>query len=167
MRTAPGRPDRPTSSGTVTCFSTSSAARPGKSEITVTCVSVTSGKASTGRFLNANAPAPMNNATPSAMNSGWYSAKATMRRITSFLRRENLLEQQVAVDDHVLARLEAVEHHLVAVAHRADPDRAAHIAPAAGIDEHIMAISAQVDRVRRDEQAALGLDLELRRDEHL
>src|SRR4051812_42408191 len=139
MRTAPGRPDRPTSSGTVTCFSTSSAARPGKSEITVTCVSVTSGKASTGRFLNAKAPAPMNNATPSATNSGWYSAKATMRRITSFLRRENLFEQQVAVDHNVLARLDAVEHHLVAIAHRPDLPLAAPIAPPSRIPEHIVA----------------------------
>src|SRR3954468_11033379 len=117
MRTAPGRPDRPPSSATVPSFPPSSPARPGKSEITVTCVSVTSGKASTGRFLNANAPAPMNKATPSAMKSGWERAKAKRRPITSFLRRQNLFQQQIAVDDDVLPRLDAVEHHLVAVAH--------------------------------------------------
>ena len=70
MRTAPGRPDSSTSSGMVTCFSTSSAARPGYSEITVTWVSVTSGNASTGRLANAQMPPPMKSATPSTTNKG-------------------------------------------------------------------------------------------------
>src|SRR2546429_3804870 len=48
MRTAFGSPLSSISSGIVTCFSTSSGAWPGKSEITVTCTSVTSGNASTG-----------------------------------------------------------------------------------------------------------------------
>ena len=44
MRTEFGSRRGATSSGMVTCFSTSSGAWPGKSEITVTWVSVTSGK---------------------------------------------------------------------------------------------------------------------------
>src|ERR1043165_8572535 len=109
MRTAPGNPESATSSGIVTCFSTSSAARPGKSEITVTCVSVTSGNASTGRFLKANAPAPTKSSTPSTMKRGWYSANATMRRITSVLFGEDLLEQQVAVGHDLGSWLEALQ----------------------------------------------------------
>ncbi len=65
-----GRPASATSMGSVTCFSTSSAARPGNSEITVTWVSVTSGKASTDRFLNAITPAIANSSVPRMMNSG-------------------------------------------------------------------------------------------------
>ena len=57
IRTAFGRPLSPISSGIVTCFSTSSAAWPGKSVMTVTWMSVTSGKASTGSDLNAAMPA--------------------------------------------------------------------------------------------------------------
>jgi hypothetical protein len=69
-----GKPARATSIGKVTCFSTSSAARPGYRAITVTCVSVTSGKASTDRFLKAKTPDITNNSVPSTMNSGWFSA---------------------------------------------------------------------------------------------
>jgi hypothetical protein len=39
--------------------------------MTVTCVSVTSGNASTGSRLKAITPAPTNRITPSTMNSGW------------------------------------------------------------------------------------------------
>ncbi len=63
-------PASATSSGMVTCFSTSSAARPGSSVITVTCVSVTSGNASIGSALNAATPPPMNSSMPSRTNSG-------------------------------------------------------------------------------------------------
>lgn len=42
--------------------------------MTVTCVSVTSGNASTDRFLKANTPDITNNKVPSRMNSGWFSA---------------------------------------------------------------------------------------------
>lgn len=69
-----GRPARAVSMGSVTCFSTSSGARPGKSAITVTWVSVTSGKASTDRFLKAITPASANSSTPRTMNRGWCSA---------------------------------------------------------------------------------------------
>ena len=69
-RTVPGMPVSATSMGSVTCFSTSSAARPGYSAMTLTWVSETSGKASTGRFWNASEPAPTKIANPSPMNSG-------------------------------------------------------------------------------------------------
>ena len=69
-----GRPDSAVSSGSVTCFSTSSAARPGYSAMTVTCVSVTSGNASTDRFLNAITPAAANTSVARMMISGWCSA---------------------------------------------------------------------------------------------
>src|SRR5690349_23573286 len=98
FRTAPGRPESATSSGIVTCFSTSSAARPGWSAITVTCVSVTSGKASTGRFLNAKAPATTNTATASTTKNGWYSANETIRLIISVLGGQDLLQKERAVD---------------------------------------------------------------------
>jgi len=80
-RTEFGRPDRPTSTGSVTCFSTSSAARPGYSAITVTWVSVTSGKASTDRFMNAMTPAIANSSVPSTTNRGWCRANWTSRFI--------------------------------------------------------------------------------------
>ena len=41
---------------------------------TVIWVSVTSGKASTDRFLKAMTPAIMNSSVPSTMNSGWFRA---------------------------------------------------------------------------------------------
>ena len=69
-----GKPDKATSIGKVTCFSTSSAARPGYKAITVTWVSVTSGKASTDKFLNAKIPAMANSTVPSTINRGWCSA---------------------------------------------------------------------------------------------
>ena len=58
-RTECGMPDSATSSGIVTSRSTSSAARPGCSVTTVTWVSETSGKASTGNSRNAANEAPM------------------------------------------------------------------------------------------------------------
>jgi hypothetical protein len=39
--------------------------------MTVACVSVTSGNASTGRLLNAQSPAPMKRIRPRRMKSGW------------------------------------------------------------------------------------------------
>ena len=78
MRIEFGKPASATSSGNVTCFSTSSAARPGNSVITVTCVSVTSGKASTGSCLNAITPPPMNSTVPRITNNGWLSANETI-----------------------------------------------------------------------------------------
>ena len=60
----------PISSGIVTCFSTSSGACPGTSVITVTCTSVTSGKASTGSERNACRPAPMKSTVTSSVKSG-------------------------------------------------------------------------------------------------
>ncbi len=70
-RTECGMPDKATSSGIVTSRSTSSAARPGCSDTTVTWVSDTSGKASTGSTRNAAMPAPMNNSSASITISGW------------------------------------------------------------------------------------------------
>ena len=82
MRMEFGMPASAISMGIVTCFSTSSAARPGNSDTTVTWVSVTSGKASIGKFLKDTMPAATNRTRPRMTNSGWSSAKATMRLIT-------------------------------------------------------------------------------------
>ena len=65
-----GKPDSANSMGKETCFSTSSAARPGNKAITVTCVSVTSGNASTERFLNATEPAKINSKVAISTMSG-------------------------------------------------------------------------------------------------
>ena len=81
MRIEFGTPASAISSGMVTCFSTSSGARPGKRLMTVTWVSVTSGKASIGSERKAETPTPMNSTSPRMMNSGSLSAKWTMRFI--------------------------------------------------------------------------------------
>src|SRR5438309_1095221 len=92
IRTLCGRPARLISSGMVTCFSTSSAARPGKRAMTLTWMSETSGNASIGSDAKATTPAPTNNTVNRRMNSGWPSAKATTRRITRS-RASRQLEQ--------------------------------------------------------------------------
>lgn len=74
-RTEFGVPASAVSIGIVTWRSTSSAARPGYSVMTLTWMSETSGKASIGRFLKAARPPPMKMARPSQTNSFWCSAK--------------------------------------------------------------------------------------------
>src|SRR5947199_8314458 len=83
-RTECGTPLRTVSSGIVTCFSTSSGARPGKRAMTLTCVSETSGNASMGRLMKATMPPAMKITTSNAAKSGWCSAKWTRRRIMGF-----------------------------------------------------------------------------------
>src|SRR5437879_6203200 len=122
--------------------------------MTVTCVSVTSGNASTGRPLNAATPAPMKRITPRTMRSGWNSASPTMRRITSILVGEDLFEQQGAVHHDLVRGLQSLEHQLVAIFERPDLHALTDVAAAARVDEHVVPIAAQVDRARRHEQAS-------------
>src|SRR5690349_12231841 len=115
--------------------------------MTVTCVSVTSGNASTGRRLKAITPAPTNRITPSTMNSGWYSANETMRLITGwrliFLRQQPL-EQQAAFDDDFFVGREPFQHDLAAVARgRPELDGLAQVATIAGVHEHVVLLAAQ------------------------
>src|SRR5262249_12938751 len=95
-RTECGMPLSPISIGIVTCFSTSSAARPENSVMTWTCVSVTSGNASTGRDLKAATPPAMNSTTSRIKKNGWSSAKDTTRLIIVLLCRQHIAEQQDA-----------------------------------------------------------------------
>ena len=69
-RTECGSPLSTVSSGIVTCFSTSSGARPGKSVMTFTCVSDTSGNASMGRLRNAATPPAINSNVSITVNNG-------------------------------------------------------------------------------------------------
>src|SRR5262245_8811275 len=91
------------SSGMVTCFSTSSAARPGYNEMTVTCTSDTSGNASMGNCLNATMPPAMNRTANSEVNRGCASANETilfiiLQSISEFLAGRQLeLEQAHSV----------------------------------------------------------------------
>src|SRR5262249_24639674 len=136
--------------------------------MTVTCVSVTSGKASTGRLTKAQIPAPTKSATPRTTNSGWYSANAMMRLIKpSVLRGEQPLEEEVAVHHHLVGGSDAAEHRLVAVADGPGHDRAPGVAAAPLGDEHEMLLAAQVDRPRGHEVAARRGELQLRDREHL
>src|SRR5258708_7788301 len=102
--------------------------------------------------MNAHTPPPMNSAMPSTMNSGWYSANATMRRITartSLLGGDQPLEEQRAVDAHAIGRAHAFEAPLLRVGDRPEPHRAAGEAPLAFVDENEILLTAQVDRPRR------------------
>src|SRR5258708_29252415 len=140
----------------VTCFSTSSAARPGNSVITVTCVSVTSGKASTGRFLNAIRPPPMKMNNPRMTNSGWLSAnpmrRLIMRDPRSALCREDLLQQQRALADHFFAWSETLDHAQRAEAGFLDLQFAPQVASIGLVHEGIVAVPYQQDGRGRNAQ---------------
>src|SRR5499427_5250180 len=145
IRTAFGRPDSATSSGTVTCFSTSSGARPGYSVMTLTCVSVTSGNASIGSALNAAKPPATNSARPRTMNSGFCSANATIRLIiglAAVLRRGaaaqlpmKTMQEQVALDDDFLSELHPGGDAGDAIPHGVDFHFLARVAAGLLLDE--------------------------------
>src|SRR5215510_14382245 len=97
----------------VTCFSTSSAARPGKSVITWTCVSVTSGNASTGRDLKAATPPAMNSTTSRIKKIGGSSAKDTTRLIIVLLCRQHIAEQQNSPHYNTITTGETLFHNRV------------------------------------------------------
>src|SRR2546426_3797881 len=128
-RTEWGTPDSAISSGIVTCFSTSSGARPGNRVITCTWMSETSGKASIGSASKAAMPAPTKSATSSITNSGWRSANATTRVIMEALRAEVILvdplQQDGALAHHALSALEALQHRQPVAVLRAER----HLAP--------------------------------------
>src|SRR5262249_54519162 len=114
-RTECGMPLNPISMGMVTCFSTSSAARPGKSVMTWTWVSVTSGNASTGRDLKAATPPAMNSTTRRIKKNGWSSAKETTRLIMVLLCRQHIAEQQNSARYNTVTAGETVFHNRVAL----------------------------------------------------
>src|SRR5438105_4032775 len=115
-------------------------------------MSPTSGKASIGRVRKQNRPTPTNNARIKRQNSGWYSAKATTRRIIDCAdlacRGQSpgglgeLLEEHASVGDHMVSRLEAGDHRDSPVMLWADP----HFAPLVStetflpVDEELAAI---------------------------
>src|SRR3954471_3641297 len=152
MRMELGNPASATSSGSVTCFSTSSAARPGNSVMTVTCVSVTSGKASTGNCLKAMMPAPINSTVPSITNSGCLSANSTifcimagceLRRNAPLFhdapRLQHLLQQQRAIGHDFLPGLHAGCDRDIAFVHIACFDFLTRVPAAAVVDENEVA----------------------------
>src|SRR5574340_35732 len=79
--------------------------------MTITCVSVTSGKASMGSDWKAKKPPATNMMVSRIMNSGWFSAKATRRWSIPLLRLVFLQpDQQRAFAHHALAPFQAGQY---------------------------------------------------------
>src|SRR2546430_8343936 len=153
IRTLCGRPARLISSGMVTCFSTSSAARPGKRAMTLTWMSETSGNASIGSDAKATTPAPTNNTVNRRMNSGWPSAKATTRRITrsrASRQLEQPLHEQAARCYDALTAGQAVANRDDTVLLRPDLHDGSAIPSGPLLDKDHVRLTGEHDRVGGD-----------------
>src|SRR5215470_9118431 len=145
--------------------------------MTLTWVSVTSGKASIGSDLNAASAPATKRRVPRTMNSGFCSANATMRLIIGTAPRSSrgaaaqlpmeTMQEQVAFDDYFLAELEARSDARDAVPHGVDLHFLARVASRLVLDED------EVGAAREQQGALWDLDvrgrrlLELGGDEHL
>src|SRR5512139_1405953 len=142
--------------------------------MTFTCVSVTSGKASIGSPLNAAMPAPMKSTNPSTTKSGWRRANETMRLIIPRLGRGalpvrrgvDLLQEEAAVDDDLVAVLQPARDGHLPAALGSRLDFPARVAPGAFLHEHEVPVADQEHRLGRHREAFERRRLELGRDEH-
>src|SRR6266850_4327324 len=144
--------------------------------MTLTCVSVTSGKASIGRDLNAANPPATNKSVPRTMNSGFCSANATMRLI---IGRRSLggraaaqlpmqtMQEQVTFDDDFLAEFHAGCDARDAVPHGIDLHLMARVAARLVLDEYVIVVAGEHQGLLRHLQIGSRRLLELRGDEHL
>src|SRR5262249_21147529 len=145
--------------------------------MTLTCVSVTSGKASIGSDLNAAKPPAMKRRVPRTMNSGFCSANATMLLIIGTAPRSNrgaaaqlpmdTMQEQVAFDDHFLAELQAGGDARHAVPHGVDLHFLARVAARLFLDVDDVAAPGQDQGPLGDLQIGGRRFLERGGDEHL
>src|SRR5215472_15319078 len=145
--------------------------------MTLTCVSVTSGKASIGSDLNAARPPAMKRSVPRTMKSGFCSANATMLLIIGTAPRSSrgaaaqlpmeTMQEQVAFDDHFLAELQPGGDARYAVTHGVDLHFLARVAAGLFLDEHEVAAPREQQGPLGDLQVGGWRLLELGGDEHL